>query len=138
MSDNAGTISYETLSTKIYKLELEEMKIGLAITELLNMLSEPGVFQEIFTYLKTIRQLAFINFSHEEGLMITYAENHLKSHSKDHKQLLDHIDGLIAMLELANRIDEVNVVSVNEFITKWYAKHTMCFDGPLIDALKKL
>ena len=138
MSDNAGTISYETLSTKIYKLELEEMKIGLAITELLNMLSEPGVFQEIFTYLKTIRQLAFINFSHEEGLMITYAENHLKSHSKDHKQLLDHIDGLIAMLELANRIDEVNVVSVNEFITTWHAKHTMCFDGPLIDALKKL
>ena len=138
MSIDVETMGSGTLSKQIYNLELEDIKISSAISELIGMLSEPGEFQELFTYLKTIRQLAFVNFAHEESIMLMHAQEHYKSHTKDHAHLLEHIDGLIAMLELANGYDEVSVVSVNEFITKWFAKHAMYFDGPMIDALKAI
>ncbi len=58
-----------------------------------------------------------------------------EEHAKHHDALLQQLEGLSVLLELANGFHEVDKTTIVEFLTKWHASHTMRFDGPLIDAL---
>ncbi len=134
------TESYEfnELQSEIDALEVEDLKVGLVINELIEFLSSPSEFRELFIYLSAIRDLLVTNFNHEEVIMNKIFYKSRSAHAKDHNSLLEQLDGLVAILDISRNFSEVDNVLLIQFITKWYARHALHFDGLLHDYLNML
>ena len=125
-----GTIAHD-----IYTIEVDDLKIGLMINLLVETLASGGVHASSMVILKVLRHLTERNFTREEAIMAARSYPTSASHTGEHRMMLDYLDGLIVMLEIASGEEEVDAATVSQFISRWHAQHAIYGDGVLLDFL---
>ncbi len=123
------------ISRILSNINLGVIRNGAAIGNLIEMLSTSEEIYELFLHLEVIKEFTKSSFSYQENMMKSLTPALFEEHAKHHDALLQQLEGLSVLLELANGFHEVDKTTIVEFLTKWHASDTMRFDGPLIDAL---
>ena len=127
---------YDTLEKDIHTIELDDHKIGLMVNLLIETLDKDGMHVAAMVMLKLVRHMTRSNFQMEEKIMLERKYPKMESHVSEHCKLIDYIDGLIVMLDMAIDENDVDSGTVSQFITRWHAQHVVNSDGALITYLR--
>ena len=127
-----------TLEDDIYKLEVEDAKMGMLIDLLVETMEQDRTIELLLVEFYSLKAVTSMHFKHEAAAMCKWQYQNIDDHISAHDEMDDYVDGVIAFLEAANITDSTDTKPLSDFTVNWHSAHAREHDGKFVKFLKGL